>query len=64
MTAPLIQGASGIEGEKLTYASIYENGNNQSYIGFGAGPELTFGNFKRKVFDYTKFSLTPVSPKR
>ena len=25
MTAPLIQGASGIEGEKLTYASIDEN---------------------------------------
>ena len=25
MTAPLIQGASGAEGEKLTYASINEN---------------------------------------
>ena len=25
MTAPLIQGASGIEGEKLTYASTNEN---------------------------------------
>ena len=27
MTAPLIQGASGIEGEKLTYASSNENTN-------------------------------------
>ena len=30
MTAPLIQGASGSEGEKLTYASIDEN-NNEIY---------------------------------
>ena len=30
MTAPLIQGASGIEGEKLTYASTNEN-NKEIY---------------------------------
>ena len=30
MTAPLIKGASGIEGEKLTYASINEN-NKEVY---------------------------------
>ena len=41
------------------YSSIYENGHNQSYIGFGAGPEFTFGDFKSKSFDYTKFSLMP-----
>ena len=41
------------------YSSIYENGHNQSYIGFGAGPEFTFGNFQSKSFDYTKFSLMP-----
>jgi len=41
------------------YSSIYENGQNQSYIGFGAGPEFTFGNFKSKSFDYTKISLMP-----
>ena len=41
------------------YSSIYENGHNQSYIGFGAGPEFTFGNFKSKSFDYTKISLMP-----
>ncbi len=41
------------------YSSIYENGHNQSYLGFGAGPEFTFGNFKSKSFDYTKVSLMP-----
>ena len=41
------------------YSSIYENGHNQSYIGFGAGPEFIFGNFKSKSFDYTKVSLIP-----
>ena len=30
MTAPLIKGASGIEGEKLTYASTNEN-NKEIY---------------------------------
>ena len=30
MTAPLIKGASGIEGDKITYASINEN--NQENI--------------------------------
>ena len=42
------------------YSSIYENGNNQNYIGFGIGPEVTFGNFKRKAFDYTKLSVIPI----
>ena len=41
------------------YSSIYKNAHNQKYIGFGAGPEFTFGNFKNKYFDYTKFSLMP-----
>ncbi len=39
--------------------SFYENGNHQKYIGFGAGPEFTFGNFKKKYFDYTRISLFP-----
>ena len=39
--------------------SLYENGNNQNYLGFGAGPELIFGNFKNKFFDYTKISALP-----
>ena len=39
--------------------SFYEDGNNQKYIGFGAGPEFTFGKFKKKYFDYTRISLFP-----
>ena len=39
--------------------SFYENGNHQEYIGFGAGPEFTVGEFKRKYFDYTRVSLFP-----
>ena len=41
------------------YSSIYENGYKQSYIGFGACPEFTFGNFKSQSFDYTRVSLMP-----
>ena len=39
--------------------SIYHDGNHQEYIGFGAGPEFVFGEFKKKYFDYTKISLIP-----
>jgi len=39
--------------------SIYENGNHQEYLGFGLGPELILGNFKNKIFDYTRLSLFP-----
>ena len=39
--------------------SSYENGNHQKYIGFGAGPEFTFGKFKKKYFDYTRIRLFP-----
>ena len=38
---------------------FYENGNHQKYLGFGVGPELIFGNFKNKTFDYTRLSLFP-----
>ena len=34
MTAPLIQGASGVEGEKLTYA--FTNENNKEIYTFSA----------------------------
>ncbi len=40
MTAPLIQGASGIEGEQLTYASINEN-NSEIYT-FTANEPVTW----------------------
>ena len=39
--------------------SFYENGNHQKYVGFGAGPEFTFGKFKKKYFDYTRIRLFP-----
>jgi len=39
--------------------SFYENGDHQEYFGLGIGPELIFGNFKNKAFDYTRISLLP-----
>jgi len=39
--------------------SFYENGDHQEYLGLGTGPELIFGNFKNKTFDYTRISLLP-----
>ena len=39
--------------------SFYENGDHQEYLGLGIGPELIFGNFKNKTFDYTRISLFP-----
>ncbi len=39
--------------------SFYENGDHQEYLGLGIGPELIFGNFKNKTFDYTRISILP-----
>ena len=39
--------------------SFYENGHHQEYLGLGIGPELIWGNFKNKTFDYTRISLLP-----
>ncbi len=39
--------------------SFYENGDHQEYLGLGIGPELIFGNFKNKTFDYTRLSILP-----
>ena len=39
--------------------SFYENGNHQEHLGLGMGPELIFGNFQNKNFDYTRLSLFP-----
>jgi len=39
--------------------SVYENGNHQEYVGLGMGPELILGNFKNKIFDYSRVSLFP-----
>lgn len=40
-------------------SSIYEIGKHQEYVGFGAGPEFIMGNFKNKLFDYTRISFFP-----
>jgi hypothetical protein len=39
--------------------SFYENGDHQEYLGLGLGPELIFGNFQKKAFDYTRVNLFP-----
>ncbi len=39
--------------------SFYENGNQSKYLGLGLGPEIILGNFKNKMFDYTRFSIIP-----
>ena len=37
----------------------YNDYNYQNLINFKAGPELTLGNYKNKILDYTKFSFYP-----
>ncbi len=39
--------------------SFYEDGKHQEYVGFGAGPEIVFGNFKKKYLDYTRVKVFP-----
>ncbi|MBO8227554.1 DUF3769 domain-containing protein [Prochlorococcus marinus XMU1414] len=55
---PISKGLSLNTRLEVSY-SFYENGNHQEYLGLGIGPELTFGNFKNKIFDYTRISLLP-----
>ena len=55
---PINKGLSLNTKLELLY-SFYGSGNNQEYLGIGAGPELVFGDFKKKYFDYTKISLLP-----
>ena len=37
----------------------YEDGSDQIFVKFSAGPEIRLGRLKRKFFDYTKFSFMP-----
>ncbi len=39
--------------------SLYEKGKHQEYLGFGLGPELIIGDFKNRIFDYTRISIFP-----
>ena len=55
---PITKGLSLNTRLEASYA-FYENGNHQEYLGLGIGPELIFGNFQNKTFDYTRISLLP-----
>ncbi len=55
---PITKGLSLNTSLEASY-SFYENGDHQEYLGLGVGPELIFGNFKNKTFDYTRISLLP-----
>ena len=55
---PITKGFSLNKRLEASY-SFYENGDHQEYLGLGIGPELIFGNFKNKTFDYTRISLFP-----
>ncbi len=55
---PITKGLSLNSRLEASY-SFYDNGNHQEYLGLGLGPELIFGNFKNKTFDYTRLSLFP-----
>ena len=58
ITEPIKKGLSLNTRLEASY-SFYENGDHQEYIGLGCGPELIFGNFKNKTFDYTRISFLP-----
>jgi len=55
---PITKGLSFNTKLEASY-SFYENGAHQEYLGLGIGPELIFGNFKNKTFDYTRISFLP-----
>ena len=55
---PIKKGLSLNTKLELLY-SFYGSGNNQQYLGIGAGPQFVFGDFKKNSFDYTRISLLP-----
>ena len=56
---PIKRGLSLQTKLELLY-SFYDSGNNQQYVSLGAGPEIIYGDFKKKFFDYTKISVLPI----
>ena len=58
ISQPIKKGLSLNTKSELSY-SFYDNGNSQQYLGLGAGPEIVFGDFKKKSFDYTRISVLP-----
>ena len=39
--------------------SLYKNGYSQNYLGIGLGPQITIGNYKKNLFDFTHLSIKP-----
>ena len=39
--------------------SLYKDDNSQKYLGIGLGPEIIIGNYKKKLFDYTRLKIQP-----
>ena len=39
--------------------SLYKDDNSQQYLGIGLGPEIIIGNYKKKLFDYTRLKIQP-----
>ena len=58
ISEPINKGLSLNTSLELFYA-FYKNGNNQQYLGFGAGPEFILGDLQKKYFDYTRISILP-----
>ena len=58
ISEPINKGLSLNTSLEIFYA-FYKNGNNQQYLGFGAGPEFILGDLQKKYFDYTRISLLP-----
>ncbi|ABM71496.1 conserved hypothetical protein [Prochlorococcus marinus str. MIT 9515] len=52
---PIKKGLSLNTKLELLY-SFYDSGNNQQYVGFGAGPEFVFGDFKKNLSTIPKLA--------
>ena len=39
--------------------NFYKDGNSQQYLGFGLGPEIVIGDFKKNLFDFTRLGVSP-----
>ena len=56
--APIKQGVY-INSKIFMNYNLYKNANSQKYLGFGLGPEIIIGNFKRDFFDYSRLKVLP-----
>ena len=54
-----IQEGAFINSKFSALYNSYDDGNYQQYLGFGLGPEIILGNFKRNYLDYTRIGILP-----